>query len=367
MPTKQQIEENKRKQQFLKEHGINVRIDGSWGPWQQQQYDKIVASQPNKANAIALSIPASALAGSAIMEELSKSITLPAINAPAAIGATVTAPLVVGAYETLTGQYPRIEVTPEQRQNNVYASDATAVTRPITVGGYAYAPKERILQLDPRSAALLAKGNKKGNKKGKKQSLAPATTANSTVTAAPVVPQPLNDPQDEQKEQNTEQQNNQPQNNQQQPPTQQPNTEQPPTQPKTKSRSNWKNWWETKNNSTASNFARRARNVGRALAYTEGAARGFDVVGNIIGATREPDNQKHQWKWLVSDYGSPTKFVGKLGKGIYKLVGDSYATQDTIPTQKTDTIPSNSIEEMIDPDDYIRINVDSMNQEFRFE
>lgn len=359
MPTKQQIEENKRKQQFLKEHGINVRIDGSWGPWQQSQYDKIVASQPNKANAIALSIPASALAGSAIMEGLSGagSITLPAINAPAAVGATVAAPLVVGAYETLTGQYPRIEVTPEQRQNRVYASDATTVTRPITVGGYAYAPKERILQLDPRSAALLVKGNKKGS--------APATTASSTVTAAPVVPQPPNDPQDEQKneeQQNTEQQNNQPQNNQQQPPT-----EQSPTQPKTKSRSNWKNWWETQNNSTASNFARRARNVGRALTYTEGAVRGFDVVGNIIGATREPDNQKHQWKWLVSDYGSPTKFVGKLGKGIYKLVGDSYSTQDTIPTQKTDTIPSDSIEETIDLDDYVRVNVDSMNQEFRFE
>ena len=167
MPTKQQIEENKRKQQFLKEHGINVRIDGSWGPWQQSQYDKIVASQPNKANAIALSIPASALAGSAIMEGLSGagSITLPAINAPAAVGATVAAPLVVGAYETLTGQYPRIEVTPEQRQNRVYASDATTVTRPITVGGYAYVPKERILQLDPRSAALLAKGNEKGKKR----------------------------------------------------------------------------------------------------------------------------------------------------------------------------------------------------------
>lgn len=364
MPTKQQIEENKRKQQFLKEHGINVRIDGSWGPWQQSQYDKIVASQPNKANAIALSIPASALAGSAIMEGLSGagSITLPAINAPAAVGATVAAPLVVGAYETLTGQYPRIEVTPEQRQNRVYTSDATAVTRPITVGGYAYVPKERILQLDPRSAALLAKSNKNG----KKQSSAPATTASPTVTAAPVVPQPPNDPQDEQEnkeQQNTEQPNNQPQNNQQQPPTKQSST-----QPR--SRSNWKNWWETQNNSTASNFARRARNVGRALAYTEGAARGFDVVGNIIGATREPDNQKHQWKWLVSDYGSPTKFVGKLGKGIYKLVGDSYATiptQKTNPTQKTDTLPGDSVEEIIDPDDYIRINVDSMNQEFRFE
>lgn len=371
MPTKQQIEENKRKQQFLKEHGINVRIDGSWGPWQQSQYDKIVASQPNKANAIVLSIPASALAGSTIMEGLSGagSISLPAINAPAAVGATVAAPLVVGAYETLTGQYPRIEVTPEQRQNRVYATDATTVTRPITVGGYAYVPKERILQLDPRSAALLAKGNKKG-KKGKKQSSVPATTASPTVTAAPVVPQPQNDPQDEQEneeQQNTEQQNNQPQNNQQQPPTEYPNTEQPSTQPKIKSRSNWKNWWETQNNSTASNFARRARNVGRALAYTEGAARGFDVVGNIIGATREPDNQKHQWKWLVSDYGSPTKFVGKLGKGIYKLVGDAYTTQDTIPTQKTDTSPGDSAEETIDLDDYVRVNVDSMNQEFRFE
>lgn len=355
MPTKQQIEENKRKQQFLKEHGINVRIDGSWGPWQQQQYDKIVASQPNKANAIALSIPASALAGSAIMEGLSGagSITLPAINAPAAVGATVAAPLVVGAYETLTGQYPRIEVTPEQRQNNVYASDATSVTRPITVGGYAYAPKERILQLDPRSAALLAKGNKQGNKQGS----APATTASPTVTAAPVVPQPQNDPQDEQEEQNTEQQNNQPQNNQQQPPT-----EQPPTKPKTKP--NWKKFWETSGNSSASkypNFWRHARNAGRAYGYSLIASPPLDVVGNAIGASSEPDNQKHKWNWQLS------KRVYAPFTGGYKLIGDAYTTQDTIPAQKTDTSPSDSVEKTIDLDDYVRVNVDSMNQEFRFE
>lgn len=362
MPTKQQIEENKRKQQFLKEHGINVRIDGSWGPWQQQQYDKIVASQPNKANAIALSIPASALAGSAIMEGLSGAgaITLPTISAPVAAGATVAAPLVVGAYETLTGQYPRIEVTPEQRQNRVYASDATTVTRPITVGGYAYAPKERILQLDPRSAALLAKGKKKG-KKGKKQSSAPATTASPTVTAAPVVPQPPNDPQDEQEneeQQNTEQQNNQPQNNQQQPPT-----EQSPTQPKTKPY--WKKFWETSGNSSTSkypNFWKHARNIGvRVPLYTGVAAPVLDVVGNVIGASRESDNQKHQWKWPLTS----GRFA--LERGAYKLAGDVYSTQDTIPAQKTDTIPVDSVEKTIDLDDYVRVNVDSMNQEFRFE
>ena len=31
-PTRQQIEQNKKKQQFLNQNGVKVRIDGSWGP-----------------------------------------------------------------------------------------------------------------------------------------------------------------------------------------------------------------------------------------------------------------------------------------------------------------------------------------------
>ena len=38
-------EENKRKQQFLKLNGVNVKVDGSWGPWQQQQYDKLITKE----------------------------------------------------------------------------------------------------------------------------------------------------------------------------------------------------------------------------------------------------------------------------------------------------------------------------------
>ena len=34
-------EHNKRKQQFLNQNGVNVKIDGSWGPWQEQQYRKL--------------------------------------------------------------------------------------------------------------------------------------------------------------------------------------------------------------------------------------------------------------------------------------------------------------------------------------
>ena len=41
MATKEQIELNKKKQQFLNLNGIKVKVDGSWGPWQQKQYEKL--------------------------------------------------------------------------------------------------------------------------------------------------------------------------------------------------------------------------------------------------------------------------------------------------------------------------------------
>ena len=39
------IELNKRKQQFLNLNGIKVKIDGSWGPWQEQQYRRLTTKQ----------------------------------------------------------------------------------------------------------------------------------------------------------------------------------------------------------------------------------------------------------------------------------------------------------------------------------
>lgn len=44
-PTRQQIEQNKKKQEFLNQNGVKVRIDGSWGPWQQKQYNRIKSKQ----------------------------------------------------------------------------------------------------------------------------------------------------------------------------------------------------------------------------------------------------------------------------------------------------------------------------------
>lgn len=40
-----QAEENKRKQRFLLRNGVNVKVDGSWGPWQQAQYNKLTTKE----------------------------------------------------------------------------------------------------------------------------------------------------------------------------------------------------------------------------------------------------------------------------------------------------------------------------------
>ena len=36
-----EYQQNIAKQKFLNEHGVKVKIDGSWGPWQQEQYNKL--------------------------------------------------------------------------------------------------------------------------------------------------------------------------------------------------------------------------------------------------------------------------------------------------------------------------------------
>lgn len=38
VPTRKELERNKRKQEYLNLNGYNVKVDGSWGPWQERQY-----------------------------------------------------------------------------------------------------------------------------------------------------------------------------------------------------------------------------------------------------------------------------------------------------------------------------------------
>ena len=38
-------EQNKRKQEFLNLNGNKVKVDGSWGPWQEEQYRKLTTKE----------------------------------------------------------------------------------------------------------------------------------------------------------------------------------------------------------------------------------------------------------------------------------------------------------------------------------
>lgn len=119
----------------------------------------------------------------------------------------------------------------------------------------------------------------------------------------------------------------------------------------------YKKPWETaKNSPGTSSWGRGFRNLGvRVPIYTGVAAPVLDLAGNAIGASREDDEVVHQFTFPL------TRARFGLEKGIYKLIGDQYATkvsydpsyqetdasvtqEDSIPTwrpqvQSVDTIP----------------------------
>lgn len=41
-PKSNKFKQNKKKQQFLNNHGVRVKVDGSWGPWQEKQYQRLI-------------------------------------------------------------------------------------------------------------------------------------------------------------------------------------------------------------------------------------------------------------------------------------------------------------------------------------
>ena len=68
MATRQQIEQNKKKQAFLNANGVKVKIDGSWGPWQQKQYNRIKSTNKNNFQSYVQDIFNNIMIGAAMAE-----------------------------------------------------------------------------------------------------------------------------------------------------------------------------------------------------------------------------------------------------------------------------------------------------------
>lgn len=138
--SKAEAEANKKKQQVLRAAGYNIKVDGSWGPWQEERYRAVLQkrrilyknNKASNANVGVLALPAAAYGVPSLLEGLGVTAS-GTVSLPAVAGALIAAPLAVDIYERVTGKYPQINVTPQQRQNRVYAADATRVRRPLTI------------------------------------------------------------------------------------------------------------------------------------------------------------------------------------------------------------------------------------------
>lgn len=318
--TKEQAEAIKKKQRILRQAGYNIKVNGSWGPWQEEQYRKIISKggrNPNQANVGVMALPVAGYGAAQLLRGLGAaqlleglgSVSLPSISIPSASALTMAAPVALtlagpayDVYEHITGKHPKIQpLTREERLAQVFAPDATRVSRPIVLDF-------------PRQVKSAPIGERYINpvlsrEATRSRHLATAAEADddypgATIivggasTSAPSIPP---SPESENNENNEDKKKDKKGNS-----------------------NSWFKLWEGSGTSGAPkhpNFWRHVRNFGvRVPLYTGVAAPVVDVAGNMVAASKEPQGQVHQWKWPLTS----NRF--SLERGAWKLFGDAYST-----------------------------------------
>ena len=328
--TKEQAEANKKKQQVLRQAGYNIKVDGSWGPWQEKQYRKVISNggrNPNQANVGVMALPMYGYGATQLLEGLG-SVSLPSI--PSASALAMAAPVALtlagpayGAHELLTGKHHKIQSTPQERQAQAYASDATRVSRPIALdfprqiksGPIGERYINPILSREATRRRHLATAAETANDS---VAAVPVDTVRTTAPSAPPPQEPENN-EDKDKKGNS---------------------------------NSWFKLWEgsgTSGTPKNPNFWRHIRNWGvRVPLYTGVAAPVIDVAGNMVSASREPEGQIHKWKWPLTS----KRF--SLEKGAWKLIGDAYSTpidstrKDTTQVILQSNEVANPVQQLVD-------------------
>ena len=309
--SREQIEINKNKQRALNRAGYNVKVDGNWGPWQEKQYRKVISRvnrNPNQANVGVMALPVAGYGAAQLLEGLG-SVSLPSISVPSASALATVAPVALtlagpayGTYETLTGKHHQMQLTPQERQAQVYAPDATRVSRPIVLDSprqvksgpigerYVNPILSRAASRSRQLATNTTATDSGDSTQAFLEELVQATSRNTTAA----------------------------------PPSQEPENNEDKKKDKKGKSNSWFKLWEgsgTSGTPKHPNFWRHVRNFGvRVPLYTGIAAPVIDVAGNMVSASREPEGQTHQWVWPLTS----NRF--SLEKGAWELFGDAYST-----------------------------------------
>ena len=334
--SREQIEINKNKQRVLNRAGYNVKVDGNWGPWQEKQYRKVILRvnrNPNQANVGVMALPVAGYGVAQLLEGLG-SVSLPSISVPSVSALAMAAPVALtlagpayGMYERITGKYPKIApLTPQKRQAQVYAPDATRVSKPIVLDS-------------PRQVKSGPIGERYVNPilsraASRSRQLATDTTATASGDSTQAFLEEL--------VQATSR------NTTAAPPSQEPENNEDKKKDKKGKSNSWFKLWEgsgTSGTSNNPNFWRHVRNFGiRVPLYTGIAAPAIDVAGNMVSASREPEGQTHQWVWPLTS----NRF--SLEKGTWKLFGDAYSTPvDSTRRNNPQVVQSNDSQQIQQP------------------
>lgn len=333
--TKKQGEANKKKQQVLRQAGYNIKIDGSWGPWQEAQYKKILPREKaekakkimsKQTNVGVMALPVGGAGAVQLLRGLG-SISLPSIAIPtlselamATPGALTVGSLASDIYNRATGKFPKIPaLTPQERQAQVFTPDATRVSRPIVLD---FPRQVKSVPIGERyiNPVLSREATRSRHLATTDEAVRDSSNTLSVDTGRVAAPST--------------------------PPSPKPKNNEDKKNDKKENSNSWFKLWEGSGTSSTPkypNFWRYLRNFGiRVPLYTGVAAPAVDVAGNMVSASREPEGQVHQWKWPLTS----TRF--SFERGAWKLFGDAYSTPvDSTKAEQPQAImqsqqPSNS-------------------------
>lgn len=357
--TKEQAEQNKKKQRILRSAGYNIKVDGSWGPWQEEQYKKVVYARGRKnntnANVGVMALPIGY--GAAQLLEGLGTVSLPSLTLPSATALAASAPIALtlagpayGLYERVKGRTPQItQTSPRQREMSVYAPDATRVSKPIvTSSGLDLIGERYVNPIFSRNRYLTSDESENDTidietlfaKKG----LLPAEAGveNSSVTS----PSPDdNDNDDEEKRKRSWFNKITGRNS---------NSKKP-----------------TSSNSKKSSILKRTV---KWVTIPPAVSLGLDITGNTIRASKEPEGSVHQWKFPITNLlGTPFRGGYRLWESAaYPSNADSAKISTPQASYQSQQVANPNYEEYIDTvravprnqNYYTKQQLDSMNRAF---
>lgn len=331
-PTQQEAENNKRRQEYLRTHGYpNVKVDGSWGPWQQSLWDKATTKEKQYDTSVAgfLTQAWDKLTGNTTykVEHPEGEIRQGKVDSGKGYGKAAGALALTASRANPT---TLLYAIPGAIASSLILGNGPEIMRAVDGAGQsAKQYVQDIFNWGNNGSAVASQNSRFVPLDGTRvMSATAATPADTTGTATP--PAPTTNPADTTR--------TAPAGNPGGGRNGDDNNDSIPKKGFMRRIFEWE-----KKPGSQSKIGRKTRNAARAgLIYlpagTAGLAGLTDVGLNIYAASQEPDSVSHKWVWPATK----TRFIPE--RGILKLASERYITRPDAVATTTPTVQTQAQE-----------------------